>query len=403
MLKEWIWLATRRGIKPNAICEILEYFGTPERVYYAPSHLYEELPVLSSHMRESLCDKSMEQVEQILEACERLNLRVMTYGDGDYPQRLRELADPPIVLYILGRTIQFDQEPVIGVVGTRTPSQYGQRVATQLGYGISKSGGLLVSGMAQGIDAAALKGALQSGRPVVSILAGGVDLPYPRQNIGLYHDVAAVGAVISERPPGTPHLGEYFPIRNRIISGLSLGVVAVECRRHSGTMRTIEHALEQNRDVFAVPGNIDSQNSEGPNWLLRQGARPITGYEDILEEYWSYFPQKLQTMSPMNQQVLQKRIEAVLEKQEKPQNIQPSEPKPEPQEQKTLPDEESLGLTEQERHVLAIIREKKRACEPDELVEWAQIPVRQILSILSVPQIYGLIEEQPGKRFKAQS
>ena len=105
----------------------------------------------------------------------------------------------------------------------------------------------------------------------------------------------------------------------------------------------------------------------------------------------------------MNQQVLQKRIEAVLEKQEKPQNIQPSEPKPEPQEQKTLPDEESLGLTEQERHVLAIIREKKRACEPDELVEWAQIPVRQILSILSVLQIYGLIEEQPGKRFKAQS
>ena len=144
---------------------------------------------------------------------------------------------------------------------------------------------------------------------MVSVLAGGVDVPYPSQNRFLYEDVAAAGALISEYPPGTRHKAEHFPVRNRLISGLSLGVVAVECARFSGTMKTIEHAMDQDRDIFAVPGNIDAPRSEGPNWLLRQGARPVTCAQDILEEYWLRFPQKLARSAPLPPEAAQQRLE----------------------------------------------------------------------------------------------
>lgn len=182
-------------------------------------------------------------------------------------------------------------------------------MAAQLGLELARGGALLISGIAQGIDSTALKGALKGGGPVVSVLAGGVDVPYPSQNRFLYEDVAAAGALISEYPPGTRHKAEHFPVRNRLISGLSLGVVAVECARFSGTMKTIEHAMDQDRDIFAVPGNIDAPRSEGPNWLLRQGARPVTCAQDILEEYWLRFPQKLARSAPLPPEAAQQRLE----------------------------------------------------------------------------------------------
>lgn len=175
-------------------------------------------------------------------------------------------------------------------------------------------------GLPQGIDSLALRGALKGGGSVVSVLAGGVDVPYPKENRFLYQDVAAVGALISEYPPGTPHRAEQFPIRNRLISGLSLGVVAVECARFSGTMRTIDHALDQNRDVFAVPGNIDAPMSQGPNWLIQQGARPVTCGEDILADYWDQFPQKLAHAKALEPEHLRQRLELPARRKRKSQS-----------------------------------------------------------------------------------
>lgn len=272
MLQDWIWLTTRKALGPRGVLRVLEYFGTPERAFYADSEQYDQIPELPAAARASLREKRMDEADRILGECDRLGLRVMTLQDGDYPGRLREIAAPPAVLYIRGRVFRFDEEAAIGVVGSRDPSPYGERVAAQLGLELARGGALLVSGIAQGIDSTALKGALKGGGPVVSVLAGGVDVPYPSQNRFLYEDVAAAGALISEYPPGTRHKAEHFPVRNRLISGLSLGVVAVECARFSGTMKTIEHAMDQDRDIFAVPGNIDAPRSEGPNWLLRQGA-----------------------------------------------------------------------------------------------------------------------------------
>lgn len=173
-----------------------------------------------------------------------------------------------------------------------------------------------------------LRGALKGGGAWYPCWQGGVDVPYPKENRFLYQDVAAVGALISEYPPGTPHRAEQFPIRNRLISGLSLGVVAVECARFSGTMRTIDHALDQNRDVFAVPGNIDAPMSQGPNWLIQQGARPVTCGEDILADYWDQFPQKLAHAKALEPEHLRQRLEL-------PAKAQKEEPKPEPQQEKS--------------------------------------------------------------------
>ncbi len=271
-LNYWLWLTTRRGVGQRGVLRVLEYFGTPERVYFAQQEDLEIIPGLTPQAIRGLLDKNMEESEAILGRCDRLGVQIMTIQDADYPERLRQISDPPAVLYILGHRIRFDEEAAIGVVGTRKPSAYGQQVAPKLGMELARCGALLVSGIAQGIDSLALRGALKGGGRVVSVLAGGVDVPYPQENRFLYQDVAAVGALISEYPPGTRHKAEHFPIRNRLISGLSLGVVAVECARFSGTMRTIDHAIEQNRDVFAVPGNIDAPMSQGPNWLHPAGS-----------------------------------------------------------------------------------------------------------------------------------
>ena len=203
MLKDWIWLTTRKGLGSRGVMQVLEFFGTPERAFYADPEQYDQITGLSALARSSLRDKGQEGTDRILGDCDRLGVRIMTLNDGNYPERLREIADPPAVLYIRGGLFRFDQEAVIGIVGAREPSPYGEKVAAQLGLDLARNGVLLVSGIAQGIDSIALKGALQGGGRVVSVLGGGVDVPYPWQNRYLYEDVAAAGALISEYPPGT--------------------------------------------------------------------------------------------------------------------------------------------------------------------------------------------------------
>lgn len=279
-----------------------------------------------------------------------------------------------------------------------------------MGLELARGGALLVSGIAQGIDSTALKGALKGGGPVVSVLAGGVDVPYPSQNRFLYEDVAAAGALISEYPPGTRHKAEHFPVRNRLISGLSLGVVAVECARFSGTMKTIEHAMDQDRDIFAVPGNIDAPRSEGPNWLLRQGARPVTCTQDILEEYWLRFPQKLAQSAPLPPEAAQQRLEQ-LRSRKGPEETGPEEereeaPAPGGPPEDGAPDlervprgEQRSRFTDDQLTLLRAMAGRKKTSTADELVEETQIPARRVLSALTMLQVDGAAREHPGKRF----
>ena len=304
-LKYWVWLSTRKGLAGVTMQRVLDHFGGPERVYYAHAKDVDELTGLSGLARSSLKDKSMREVERILDRCDQLGIRVMTRQDAVYPQRLENIPQPPLVLYAKGRPIPLDDQVAIAMVGTRSCTPYGERVAGKLAMELTHGGALVVSGMAQGIDAASIRGALMAGGTVVSVLAGGLDVIYPRYHRFLYEDVAASGLLLSEYPPGTEHKGSHFPVRNRIISGLSLGVVVVESPRRGGALITASHALDQNRDVYAVPGAIDAPASEGTNRLIQEGAaKLVTCGEDILCEWRDRFPEKLGVQPPLNPQVV---------------------------------------------------------------------------------------------------
>ena len=401
-LKYWIWLTSRKGgvEQPQQLCRVLEHFGTPEAAYFADPLEYQRLPNLSERLRRELEDKSLDGAERILERCTRLNVRVLTMQDADYPERLRQLYDGPLVLYIRGKWLPLDELVTIGMVGSRTASEYGKITAGRVAMELTRAGALVVSGIAQGIDACSIRGALQAGGTPVSVLGGGVDVPYPFENRFLYEDVAAVGALISEYPPGTRHFGSHFPVRNRIISGLSLGVCVVEGGEHSGSMITARLALEQNRDVFAVPGNADAPMSQGTNALIQQGeAKLVMGAEDILCEYRDRYPMLLPWKPPLKEEETAERLE-VLRQAPAPQPAEPVQPM---EERPSLTAAQAREkLTDDQIAVLAALNGGVTLLA-DQLIEETGLPARRVLSALTILQVDGYVTEEAGKRFSSHT
>lgn len=399
-LKYWLWLTTRSGMDSVRALTVLDYFVTPERAYYAQREEYEMLPLRPSQW-EGLLDKSQDEADRILADCDRLGVDIMTFQDAAYPQRLRQLADPPAVLYIKGRHFRFDEEAAIAVVGAREPSEYGERAAEKFGLELASGGALVLSGIARGLDSCAIKGALKGGGPVVSLLAGGVDRISSHRSRSLAEDVAAVGALISEYPPGTEHRGTHYRPRNRILSGLSLGVLAVECRPFGGTMLTVEHAIEQDRDVFAIPGAIDAEMSAGTNRLIQQGAKLVTCGRDILEEYWDRFPGKLAASAPLSPEVTRARLEGPETETEQTarKERKAEEPVKESARELVPRSQQKSRFTDDELKILSCL--SKRPLSADEVVEATQIPARYVLSALTMLQVQGAVEERPGRRFSA--
>lgn len=406
-----IWLSTRRSLRAEQAIDLIHRFGSAEAVYFSDPAEYGDLSLGQSTV-DSLRNKSMDEVEEILADCDRLNLRILTCQDAAYPERLLQLPDYPLTLYIRGKLFRFDEELAIGMVGSRECSEYGKRMAGQFAFDLTRSGALVVSGMAQGIDACSLKGALKAGGTPVSVVAGGVDVVYPWSSRWLYEDVSAAGAVLSEYPPGTRPDGWRFPVRNRIISGLSAGVVAVEAARNSGTLITADKALEQNRDVFAVPGPADAPMSAGTNWLISRGyARLVQSAGDILEEYLLRFPEKLSSAETISAEERQARLAEAPEpvRTEKPrrsaerrQEHAPEPEKPEKQEKQEKPEADPAvlsSLADQEKEILALLFEARLTA--DEIIGRTEIPARRVNSALTVLQVRGLITECPGRRFEA--
>ena len=287
-IRYWVWLSALPGLSSRTVSALLRHYSDPMEVYFASD--YGEVAELTEKERKSLSDKDLRETERILRACEEKDIRILTLQDADYPLRLKELRDAPAVLYIRGRLPYLDEKPVIALVGTRKASPYGIKAATTLGYQLASGGAVVVTGMALGADAAAARGALMGSGICVGVLGCAIDVDYPPQNASLIADVAATGCILSETPPGKE--GMNFPRRNRIMSGLSSGVCIVEAPAKSGALITAELALEQGRDVFAIPGNIDNPNCVGSNRLLREGARFVCSGADILEEYSGLFPVK---------------------------------------------------------------------------------------------------------------
>lgn len=397
-LEYWLWLTTRKGLGAAGALTVIDHFITPERAYYGEREDYDALP-LPPFARQSLLDKSMDGANKILGDCDRLGVRVMTFQDADYPQRLRQIGVPPVVLYIRGKTFRFDEEPAIGVVGMRRSTQAGRARAERFGMELAANGALVVSGIAEGIDCCAVRGALKGGGPAVSVLAGGVDVPFPWENRYLFEDVAAAGALISEYPPGTPHKGSHFNPRNRILSGLCVGVLAVECESTGGTMLTVNHALEQGREVYAVPVGLDEQCARGTNRLIRERkAKLAERAEDILEDFVELFPAKLAALAPLSRSVAEARLSAPEE--DKPVPEAPKKAESAPSTRELIPREQQKSrFTDDELAILAAAA--RSALTADELVEKTQIPAKRVLSALTMLQVQGAVEERPGRRFCA--
>lgn len=382
-LKYWLWLATRKRLGLQGMHRVLEHFGTPERAYFADPA---ELKLLPDAVAQSLQERSMHAVEKIQEECERLGIRIMTMQDADYPERLRQIYNAPCILYLKGKLVDFDEQVIVGIVGARRSSEYGQAVADRLSMELCQGGAMLVSGIAAGIDSCAVRGALKVGGAPLCVLGGGIDMRYPWENRYLYDEVASEGLLISEYPPGTPNLGEHFPVRNRIISGLSVGIVVVEAREYgSGALITAEHALEQNRDVFAVPGNVDSEYSRGCIRLIQQGAKPVLCAEDILVEYRDLYPTKLSKTVPRPEQEPRLFYQQSGQGVDKKENVDYSLSR------------HTHQFTDDEKAILNVLA--SGSCQADEVVERAQIPTQRVLSALTMLQIDGLVEEKPGRRF----
>ena len=281
----WLWLAEKCGIASKQFGRLIEKYDDPFDIYRLNEDEVEQLEGINGALKAKLCEKDLENSYSILKYCKENRVDVISYGDQRYPARLKTIEDAPILLYCLGHFPDFNSALCIGIVGTRKMSEYGKQSAYKIGYELSSAGAIVVSGMALGVDGAAASGALSAGGRTVAVLGCGISVVYPKEHKKLMEEISRRGAVITEYPPTEAPHGHNFPKRNRIISGLCQGVLVVEGAAGSGALITARRAIDQGREVFALPGKIDESNSEGPNELIREGAYPALCSDDILRHY----------------------------------------------------------------------------------------------------------------------
>ena len=291
----WIWMAEACGAGNRLGMALLRKFGTVQKIYRQKPEDVQNWKFLNNGEKKNALDmlqnKSLAGAEQILDRCTQLGIRLLHFEDAEYPDSLRSLQNAPLLLYYKGSFPKIDKRLTTAVVGTRTMSDYGRKMSYSLGYGLAVGGSLIVSGMALGIDSMAMMGALDAGGNTIAVLGCGVDVVYPKEHTHVYNRILEKGGcILSEYAPGTEPKGEHFPVRNRIISGLSDAGVVVEGKTGSGSLITARHLIYQGRKLFAVPGQVGLPGSEGPNDLIRNGALPAVTAEDILCEFEYMFP-----------------------------------------------------------------------------------------------------------------
>ena len=292
-IEHWVWLQDTLGPGSNKLAAVMARFDQPEEVFQATEAELKTAPLLTEADRAGLLAHDLTAAEKILRDCRRLGFSVMTCQSPVFPKRLLRIFNPPMVLYSRGVLPPTDDEVVISIVGTRGAGEESCRAAAALAARLTRAGVLIVSGGAQGVDGAAHRGALAAGGKTVAVLGGGLDINYPKPNAELRKEIAENGCLLSEYPPGYPPLPGNFPVRNRLIAALSLGVAIIEAGNRSGALLTAGHALEQGKDIFVLPGEEEDPAFAGSNQLLQDGARPLLSAMDILGEYADQYPHKL--------------------------------------------------------------------------------------------------------------
>ena len=291
----WIWLSLSCSVGTGTFATLMEKFEDAKSVYDADE--YDIISCLGPKIsdRSYLVNKDLGRAEEIYTFCKKFHVGILTYADERYPTLLKKISTPPPLLYYRGILPNFNDGFFVSVVGTRKLSEYGRKNAFKISYDLATAGSFLVSGMAFGIDSVAMAGAIAAEKPVVAILGSGIDVCYPSQHLTLARETVKKGCIMTEYPPGTPPAKPNFPKRNRIISGLSKATLVIEGTESSGSVISARFAKEQGRDVFALPGNVGSVNSQATNLLLKNGAIPCTAAEDILTRYEKEYPGKINT------------------------------------------------------------------------------------------------------------
>jgi DNA processing protein len=289
----WLWFSLICGPASSSAERLLDHFGSVEAVYEADAEAYQAIPKLRSSLVERLCNKELTEAGEVNAYCRNEGVGILTPDSPLYSARLARIQRRPMVLYYKGLLTDLEREVCIAAVGTRTMTEYGSRSAYSMAYDLAKAGAVVVSGMAKGVDGMAHRGALDGGGYTVAVLGCGIDRVYPAAHADLMRQILKNGLVITEYKPFTEPKGSNFPLRNRIISGLSQGTVVIEAPRGSGALITAQTALGQGRDVFALPGKVGEMSSIGTNELIRDGARIVTCAADILLEYQPLYGGKI--------------------------------------------------------------------------------------------------------------
>jgi len=366
----WLGLTKLEGLGVRGAHRLVEHFGSPQAAYMASLTELESCGIPARVAQSIFAQAGLKEAARDLEASAKAGCLVVAYSSDDYPPRLKQIPDPPLVLYVRG-DVKVLSRHALAIVGTRRPTAYGSQVAQRLARDLAQRQLVIVSGLARGIDSAAHRGALEAAGKTVAVLGSGIDVIYPRENKRLAEQVTECGALISEFPPGTSPAPENFPIRNRTISGLALGVVVVEAAEYSGSLITARLALEQNREVFAVPGNITSAQSFGPNHLIKQGAKLVDEWMDVLEEFPAEI--RMQLLPP---------VEASDQAAAQPQTGSLFE----------------QSLTPDQKAVFDVLR----ADQPlfvDAILTSASIPQPRVMTALLELEMAGVIRQLPGKNF----
>jgi DNA processing protein len=362
----WLALALTPGLGARTAGKLLREFGSPDAVFNASLTALEaqHLPAAVAqaiHSRQPLSNAAKE-----LASVQAAGCRLLTWDEPEYPSRLREIYDPPPLLYVRGN-VELLNRHVISIVGARRPTPYGNQMAERLARDLADRGLVISSGLARGIDASAHKGALSSANgATIGVLGCGIDVVYTKENKKIFQEIEQRGAIISEFPMGTFPAPQNFPIRNRIIAGMALGVVVVEGAQYSGSLITARLGMEFGREVFGVPGNATQPSSFGPNQLIKQGAKLVTGWEDVVEELPTPVRAELmpvETASPEERAVLV---------------------------------EEGLGPTERPLYQLLSVDEARHV---DELVERSGLSSSEVLAALFDLELKGVVRQLPGKQF----
>ena len=393
-LKYWLWLSAAEGVSCKAKSALIDRYGDAETAYFAPEGEFKTIRGISLKEAAILEERNLECVRFIEEECEQQEIAIITMSDSTYPKRLKNIYTPPVVLYVKGSIRDLDELPLVAVIGTRRASPYGLKMGRKLAWEICRCGGGVISMLTMGIDSEAAKGALLSGGRCIGVLG----TPHEKYPGSLQRDIIANGTLISEYPPGMTAQRSFFRERNRIASGISLGVVVVEAPLKSGTKLFVDEAAEQGKEIFAVPGNADAEGCAGSNALIKEGAKLVTKGAEVMEEFEALYPDIIRLSG--------EKCPEAIKKDEYTENLKTEPRKREIKKEKEVDNEKSRGYIDLREQLSCLSEDQlkiinaidKKSAHIDDIIETTGLSAPKVLAQLTVLEIKGYVKREAGRR-----